>query len=277
MSDNPENLPARSDDRFLPARVDHVSGTLALIKSAIDKGIDPEALGKLLDLQDRVMAKQAAMAFNEAKKRFQAECRPITKNRTAEFKSTKYTFADLEQVTQSIRPLLEKHGFSYSFDQTHNGGIIQVTCYLRHEQGHQEATTFSAPWGTNAGMSEAQKYASATTFCQRYALRLALGLPVGEDNDGREEHEKPEQRSDAPAPSTREQRQRQPDSPVVTTAMVLKIVAEWKTQQPGTPDAEKFPPWVFATVGREFNTRKAPEWTWADFEKCCKALGVPTE
>lgn len=267
MSDNPENLPARSDDRFLPARVDHVSGTLALIKSAIDKGIDPEALGKLLDLQDRVMAKQAAMAFNEAKKRFQAECRPITKNRTAEFKSTKYTFADLEQVTQSIRPLLEKHGFSYSFDQTHNGGIIQVTCYLRHEQGHQEATTFSAPWGTNAGMSEAQKYASATTFCQRYALRLALGLPVGEDNDGREEYEKPGQRHDAPTVAERAER--------ITADDIKKLSVEWRTQQPSEPAKEDFVKWALATVGGEWNPARVEQWSRTKLNTCYTALGVP--
>lgn len=182
MSDNPENL---------PARIDNSGGTLALIKTAIDKGIDPEALGKLLDLQDRVLAKQAESEFTQAKKKFQARCPVINKNRHADIKGgAKYSFADLENITQTIRPLLEEHGFSWSFTQRHNGDIVEVVCILKHESGHKEETSFSAPWTTNAGMSPMQKYASM--YAPRSNRRLhviemgSTGIHPGErDSMGR--------------------------------------------------------------------------------------------
>lgn len=259
MSDNPENL---------PARIDNGGGTLALIKTAIDKGIDPEALGKLLDLQDRVLAKQAESEFTQAKKRFQARCPVINKNRHADIKGgAKYSFADLENITQTIRPLLEEHGFSWSFTQRHNGDIVEVVCILKHESGHKEETSFSAPWTTNAGMSPMQKYASATTFCQRYALRLALGLPVGEDNDGREEYEKPGQREDAPTVAERAER--------ITSDDIKKLSVEWRTQQFGEPAKEDFVKWALATVGGEWNPARVEQWSRTKLNTCYAALGVP--
>lgn len=300
MSDNPENLPARSDDRFLPARVDHVSGTLSMIKTALDKGIDAEGLGKLLDLQDRVLAKQAEADFADAKRRFQAKCPIITKNRTADIRkkdggsSHSYTFADLAHVAASIQPLLNEFGFSYSFNQTHNDkGMIEVACIVRHVSGHKESTTFTAPSDSAAAMSSAQKYAAATTFARRYALVLAFGLPIGEDNDGREpEHDKPDQRKGAPKPAPRDQRQRQTDTQtddqqgdaddidasqvVIEPAELDRLIKEWKTQQPGSPGKPEFTAWALATVPDDWNPGRLLGWTRERADKCWAKLGVPT-
>jgi hypothetical protein len=166
--------------------INQVAAVTNLIQFAIENKTDPAALEKLVDLQMRVMAIDAKAKFDAAKNAFQAECPVIGANRSADIpKGPKYNYADLEKITTTIRPLLERHGFSYSFSQKHCGDIIEVTCHLRHEAGHEEQTTFSGPWATNAGMSAIQKYAAATTFCQRYALRMALGLPVGEDDEER--------------------------------------------------------------------------------------------
>ena len=139
-------------------------------------------------------------------------------------------------ASEAVVTTASAHSFS-------NGDIVEVVCILKHESGHKEETSFSAPWTTNAGMSPMQKYASATTFCQRYALRLALGLPVGEDNDGREEYEKPGQRQDAPTVAERAER--------ITADDIKRLSVEWRTQQPGEPAKDDFVKWALATVGGE--------------------------
>lgn len=279
-----EYLPAPINEGGLPARVDHVSGTLALIQSAINKGIDPEALGKLLDLQDRVIAKQAASEFTLALKGFQSECPIIGKNKDGH----NYRYADLDKIITVIRPLLDKYGLSYSFDSDVTETNVAVTCTICHVSGHSKQTRFAAPIDPNAkGMSATQKFASVTTYGRRYSLVMSLGIVVAEeDRDAAEEFDAPEQKKGAPKPAPRNERnQRPPDDeppadngqPVVTEKMVKAVVDEWKLQQQGTPDPSAYAAWVVATTGRTFNSRRASEWTWTDFVACCKVLGVPTE
>lgn len=282
---NPENLPARSDDRYLPARIDYVGGTLDMIKTALDKGIDPESLGKLLDLQDRVLERQAKADFALAKKTFQAECPFINRNCHAEFSGLSYDYANLEHIIKTIRPLLDRCGFTYSFTQKTDGAILTVTCILKHEAGYEECRDFSAPWAQKSGaVSEMQKYAMATTFCERYALCLALGLPIGKDNDGRDpEHEKPEQKKGAPAPSTRAQRQKQepsggngdPKLELITDVELNNLIKEWKTQQQGPVGKEEFAAWAIATVPGDWNPSRLMGWTRERADLCWDKLGVP--
>ena len=181
-----DTVPAVIDRDSLPAATagTRTANIMALMQQGIDRGMTPEALGQLASLYERFAAKDAESQFLEAKRAFQSECPVIGKNREAKLGEGKanYRFADLEKIMRVIRPILEAHGFSYDFAQEYDKEVVTVTCFLRHSAGHVEATKFSGPWATNAGMSAIQKSASATTFCQRYALRMALGLP--EDADG---------------------------------------------------------------------------------------------
>jgi hypothetical protein len=265
---------------LIETRPPAVSGNTANVLALIDHGTrnnqSPEALEKLVALYERVMAKDAQAEFARAKKAFQAECPVIGANREADLGKGKaaYSYADMEKITKTIRPLLEKHGFCYGFSQKHNGDIIEVTCHLRHEAGHEESTTFAGPWATNAGMSQIQKYASATTFCQRYALRLALGLPVGAD-DERElaPADVPPQRTDAPAPRPRAERNAAPE---VTTDQLKRLCKDWA----GIVNGGEFSKPMFADWLRQ----KLPEpprdwtviedWTKENFDLCGKELGL---
>lgn len=291
---NPENLPARSDDRFLPARVDYVGGTLDMIRTAIDKGMEPESLGKLLDLQDRVLDRQAETEFNAAKRAFQAECPFINRNKSANIPNgPSYDYADLEHIIRTIRPLLDRCGFTYGFTQKADGAILTVTCILKHEAGHSEERQFSAPWAQKSGaVSEMQKFAMATTFCERYSLCLALGLPIGKDRDGADpEHPTPKQKANAPQPKTRGQRQNQeppPEDPpsdegeidpldvIIEPAELDRLIKEWKTQQPGSPGKEEFAKWALEVVPGDWNPSRLLGWTRGRADKCWAKLGVPT-
>jgi len=285
MNDNA--VPAVIDSDMLPAVVsrpnvasERTANVLSLISKGMETGATPEAMTQLVALYERVMAKDAEAQFLEAKRAFQAECPVIGKNREAKLGEGKanYRFADLEKITRVIRPLLEAHGFSYDFAQEYDKEVVTVTCFLRHAAGHVEATKFSGPWATNAGMSAIQKSASATTFCQRYALRMALGLPVGEDDDAPPDpHGNPDERTDAPKVAPRGQRAQFS----LSQAELLAVKKSWRKvvgyDVPGDANslAAAFTEWCkFATNDNsDWNPHVLGEWTKAKYETCQKKLG----
>jgi hypothetical protein len=164
-----------------------------LIRFAIERKVDPDVLEKLVALQERVMARNARAAFFEALHAFQEECPEIHKSRSAKI-TTKgggeygYTFAPLEEVTRTIRPLLKQHGLAYSWttEASANPGILNVVCVLRHVEGHEERATFPVPSETSAAMSAAQKNGAALTYGRRQSLVAVLGLVTSDDTDGQE-------------------------------------------------------------------------------------------
>lgn len=267
-----------------PAVSGHTANVLSLIDQCVKQGQSPEALEKLVTLYERVIAKDAESKFIAAKRAFQAECPVIGKNREVDVsRGPSYRYADLEKIVQTIRPLLEKHGFAFDFEQEYLGEIVKVTCHLRHEAGHVQATAFSGPWATNAGMSAIQKSASATTFCQRYALRAALGLPVGEDDDAaptRAEHEPPKQREDAPKAATRSERNNANLAPA-TNEQKTDLLAKWCEFQ-GIDFAKKtdeqvtqFLRWASekgAAPGENFNSTQRSAWRVEHITRCMEAL-----
>ena len=61
---------------------------------------------------------------------------------------------------------------------------VEVTCHLRHVDGHIEITTLSGPRDQSGGKNAMQAIGSSTTYLERYTLLLLLGLaPKGVDTD----------------------------------------------------------------------------------------------
>lgn len=256
-----ENTVARYRD---PAQ--QADAVLNLLATSIERGLAPEALEKLVALQERVMAKHAEASFNRAMAAFQAECPVIEKANTADTGKYKYKFADLPQIANTIRPFLDKHGLSYTFDSEMSEHTVAVICVISHIDGHSRPTRFACPIDTKAAMNDSQKFASATTYSRRYALTLALGLITGDDDDCRAAYEAPPRDDNAPRTPTRAQRQE-----VVTVAEVGDLVKAFKGEYPNAAP-EDWSEFVERISGRKFNAKKAPEWTKADLDACWRAL-----
>lgn len=148
------------------------------------------ALEKLVALHNQQEDRNAAREFADALARFQSECPSVTKNRTADFATksgvkVRYSYAELHQIARTVRPHLHKHGFSYSWDNTVDGGKLRCVCTLRHSNGHRETAGFEATVGGTELMSEPQKVKAALTFAERTTLIQVLGLTdCDEDTDG---------------------------------------------------------------------------------------------
>lgn len=161
-----------------------------LLEMAVDKDLDVEKLGKLVELQERLLDRQAAEEFAAAMARFQAECPPIPKTSTVSFpggggSQVKYKYAELDTIADHIRPLLRDCGLAYTWDSDFTDTHIECTCTVQHTGGHSKSSKFTAPLDTPARMSGAQKNAAALTFARRMSLIQVLGLTTTEsDTDG---------------------------------------------------------------------------------------------
>ena len=122
--------------------------------------------------------------LNEWTKAFvaaQAEMPPIPKNKTVQTNNFSYSYADLPDILDAVRPVLVKHGLGIGQTVEASGpGTVAVTTRIYHSAGHAE--TFG-PLTLPAG-SNAQSAGSAITYARRYSLCAALGIAADEDDDG---------------------------------------------------------------------------------------------
>lgn len=161
-------------------------GDSLLLEMAKRTDIDPDKLEKLMDLQFRFEAKQAERAFNEALAGFQGECPIIKKSKNVNFKSVNYDYSPIEEMVGVIRPLLNKHSLSFSFNVKETGekDKMELVTKIRHAQGHAEETSyFFNKYHDDDRMNLSQRAKSAITFAKRAALENALGLVTEKEVD----------------------------------------------------------------------------------------------
>lgn len=114
----------------------------------------------------------------------QATMPDITKGRKAKVEmkgggSYSYSYADLSDVLEAVRPILGANGLFISQDVIRRAQMIDTYTTLGHTSGQH--VTFG-PMSFDAGGTP-QSAGSAVTYARRYALLAALGLAT-EDDDG---------------------------------------------------------------------------------------------
>jgi hypothetical protein len=173
---------------------------LTLIEAAIEKGMDPDQLGKLMDLQERYERNRAVEAFNVAMNACQNEMPTVL--RDAENTHTQSKYSRLETVMRTIKPVYTKHGFSLCFgtQDSPREGYMRVTADVRHVGGHCESHHLDVPLdgagakGGKISMNAVQACGSTTTYAQRYLAKMIFNITIAdEDNDGMGAFVSPEQ------------------------------------------------------------------------------------
>lgn len=163
---------------------------MAMLATAIDKGMSPDVLDKLMSLHERWEKNQARKAYDDAMAAAKAEIPVIFKNREVDFTSqkgrTNYRHEDLAEIARTVDPILGKHGLSYRFRTTSNANEpVMVTCIVSHRLGHFEENTLCAGRDESGNKNSIQGVGSTITYLQRYTLKAALGLAASTDDDGR--------------------------------------------------------------------------------------------
>src|SRR5689334_4327618 len=120
-----------------------------LLKIAIENKADITQLKELMDLQDRYLAQVAKKNFLSAMANFQLECPVMKRKKKVSYTNskgyeTKYNFADLGDIDDSIKKPLHDNGLSKRWELSDKGELIECTCIISHIDGHSEKTIMTA-------------------------------------------------------------------------------------------------------------------------------------
>lgn len=163
-------------------------GLLAVIATAArDPNVDVDKMERLLNTQERVLARQAKASYDTALAELQPKLPIITERGKILNKQggVQSTFAFWEDINEIIRPLLHEHGFSLSFKSRPAGNMVVTIGILAHRDGHREETEVELPRDDSGNKNSVQGIGSSKSYGKRYAAFDLLNITTkGEDDDG---------------------------------------------------------------------------------------------
>lgn len=159
-------------------------------RAAANPDIDVEKMERLLAMQERILDRNAEVAFNEAMRAAQEEMPKVLRNKRND--QTNSNYADLEKVNDIIVPVYVKHGFSLSFGtaDTQLPGHIRITCLVSHVAGHSRPYFCDMPLDIagikgNQNKTPTHAHGSTMSYGRRYLTLLIFNITLtNEDNDG---------------------------------------------------------------------------------------------
>lgn len=167
-----------------------------IARAAADPNVDIDKMERLLEMQERVIARTAEAAFNVAMNAAQSEMRPIAAN--ASNPQTKSRYATYDKLDRVLRPIYTSHGFSLSFDEgdSPKPEHVRVLCYVSHVGGHTRTYHRDMPAdgkGAKGGdvMTKTHAAGAAGSYGARYLLKGIFNIAVGEDDDDGNGHVEP--------------------------------------------------------------------------------------
>jgi len=160
---------------------------LAIIaRAASDPAVDVAKMQALLDMQERILAKQAEAEFNAALVRLADAMPRVRKNGRVELGGGKgYDFARWEDMDTVVRPHMRREGFTLSFDmEAREGGGAVVIGTLLHAGGHSRRASIPLGLDAGAGRNSLQAMGSTLSYGKRYCAEMLLNIVrEGADDD----------------------------------------------------------------------------------------------
>lgn len=167
-----------------------VSGSsMELLRFAIQNNSAIDVIERLAALQEKAIASEAEMEFNDALNRAQAEITRIAPDLQNPQTSSKYaSYAALDKV---IRPVYIREGLNLSFDtdDSPKPEHVRVLCYVsrgRHTRTYKTDMPCDGK-GAKGGdvMTKTHATAGAASYGMRYLLKMIFNVAIGEaDKDG---------------------------------------------------------------------------------------------
>lgn len=165
---------------------------LAVIeKAALNPDVDVSKMQALLDMQERILQRNAKHAFINALSRVQKEMPRVKKNGKISFTDKRDNerntpFAKLEDIDTAIRKIYQAEGFSVDFNVEYVGeGMPTLTMELQHNEGHSKKYSIRLPLDSSGSKNNLQAMGSTVSYARRYLTCMAFNIITeGEDNDG---------------------------------------------------------------------------------------------
>ncbi|WP_374257668.1 ERF family protein [Aquabacterium sp.] len=160
----------------------------AITAAANNPQTDIEKMERLWAMHERIAARDAEQAFNDAMTSAQSEMGRVSADATNNQTRSKY--ATYGQLDKHLRPIYTKHGFSLSFDTADGApdGHLRVLAYTSHKSGHTRTYRADVPndgKGAKGGdvMTKTHAAGSAMSYGMRYLLKMIFNVAIGEDDD----------------------------------------------------------------------------------------------
>lgn len=151
-------------------------------KLALDPTIDAEKMQKILDVQERILNKQAQSRFAQSLIGLQGELPIIKKSGKISINGqVRSTYAKYEDIDKLVRPLLAKWGFSLSFNAQYDKNAV-VVGKLLHRDGHFEIAEIALPYDSSGSKNNVQAIGSTLSYAKRYLIGMLINI-VTEDED----------------------------------------------------------------------------------------------
>jgi hypothetical protein len=161
-----------------------------LLKMLVDPNISAEKTQILLQTQKDIMAESRREAFQTAFAALAAELPQVDKRGIVELVKEgrvlgRYNFAKWEDMDAVIRPIMFRHGFSFSFASRVDSGKQILVGKLMHSAGHFEISERLLIADPGPGRNTLQAEGSGLSYAKRYVAEGLLNIVrKGQDDDG---------------------------------------------------------------------------------------------
>ena len=149
--------------------------------------IDPDKIKQFMDMQERVLDRNAEQAFNASMMRAQNKIDLVVAKTWNE--QTKSHYANLKTILTQVKPIYTAEGFSLMFyeGETTNENHKRISVDIMHEQGHtkQRYGDFAIQTTGIAGkpmMTQIHGEGSAIAYGRRYLTCMIFNIPTGDDD-----------------------------------------------------------------------------------------------
>jgi len=175
VSTTQNNLPVSEQTTGLARMIEQV---------CMNPEMDVNKLEKMLDMQERVLDKQAEQQFQSDMAEMQAALPVIERNGViAVNNQVRSKFAKFEDINRAVLPVMQKYGFSITFETQQAQGFVNVIGVLRHKSGHRESTQLHIPLDTSGSKNAVQAVGSSVSYGKRYVLSALLNITTSDDDD----------------------------------------------------------------------------------------------
>jgi hypothetical protein len=186
-----EKFESRIKRNDIPAtRPQQEDSFLAIIERLASRpDIDPDKIKQFMDMNERILDRNAKQAFNSAMTQAQNKIELVVAKHKNEQTSSRY--AKLKDILIEAKPIYTSEGFSLMFyeGETPKENHTRIMVDIMHCEGHTETR-----WGDfavqttgiagKAMMTLIHGEGSAISYGRRYLTCMIFNIPTGDDDDG---------------------------------------------------------------------------------------------
>ena len=159
---------------------------MAMIRLAVEKGAPIETIERLVALQEKMLARQAEIEFNEALNRVQSKIKRVAPD--LDNSQTRSKYASYAAIDAVIRPLYSEEGFSLSFTEEDcpKPEHVRIVCFVSrgaHTRLYRKDMPADGK-GAKGGdvMTKTHAAAAADSYAKRYLVKDIFNVAIGEDD-----------------------------------------------------------------------------------------------